>query len=136
LDHCGVAWQRIADAKHHLLARRWKRVYGRLVADRLRFRQGVRAEAEFAREAANRFFIVPFLNERGVPQAIGDRLVSCAYECAGKLVPLGDFAGRDLFVAPPDFAWTMIHTHEDHALGGPYFSRAEWLVPPTRRRGW
>jgi hypothetical protein len=96
----------------------------------------VRAEAEYAGEAASRFFIVPFLDQRGVPQSIGDRHgVFCAYVCTGTLVSLSSFAGRDFFVAPPDFAWTMIHTHEDHTLGGPYFSRAEWLVPPTRRRG-
>ena len=33
----------------------------------------------------------------------------------------------EFFVCPIDFAWCMIHTHEDHAFGGPYFIRAEWL---------
>jgi hypothetical protein len=50
-----------------------------------------------------------------------------AYECRGPLVPLGEFHQAEFFVGPPDFGWTMVHTHEDHDLGGPYFVRAEWL---------
>jgi hypothetical protein len=41
-----------------------------------------------------------------------------------------DFAFCDVefFVCPTDFAWAMIHTHEDHAFEGPYFIRADWLA--------
>jgi hypothetical protein len=50
-----------------------------------------------------------------------------AYACAGDgaLPSLSPFANLDFFIAPPDFAWTMLHTHEDYALGGPYFPRRE-----------
>lgn len=41
-----------------------------------------------------------------------------------------DFSGLllDVFVAPANFEWTMVFTHEEEF--GPYFSRAEW-----RQRG-
>ncbi len=52
-----------------------------------------------------------------------------AYECRGPLVPLGNFNSVELFVSPADLDWTMVYTHEDHAFGGPYFIKAEWLAP-------
>lgn len=55
-------------------------------------------------------------------QAIG------AYECRGPLIPLGAFCDAEFFIGPPDLTWAMIHTHEDHALAGPYFIRAEWVA--------
>jgi hypothetical protein len=49
------------------------------------------------------------------------------YACCGKLLALGTFHTAEFFVCPPDFAWSMVHTHEDHAFAGPYFIRAEWI---------
>jgi len=54
------------------------------------------------------------------------------YECHGPLVTLGAFHDVEFFVCPTDFAWTMIHTHEDYSLGGPYFIRVEWLCSEQR----
>ncbi len=51
-----------------------------------------------------------------------------AYECHGPLVPLGEFVDVEFFVCPIDLSWAMIHTHEDHAFGGPYFIRADYLA--------
>jgi len=34
----------------------------------------------------------------------------------------------DVYVTPPDFAWTMAFTHEQDAGLGPYFARREWVV--------
>jgi hypothetical protein len=45
----------------------------------------------------------------------------------GPLVPLGAACDVEFAVSPADLSWTMLHTHEDHALGGPYFIRREWL---------
>ena len=51
---------------------------------------------------------------------------SAAALCYSNDVPL-DFShlNLDLYVAPSDFAWTMVFTHEGE-LCGPYFSRAKW----------
>ena len=37
------------------------------------------------------------------------------------------FKDTDFFIVPGDFGWTMIHTHEDYELGGPYFIRKDWI---------
>ncbi len=41
---------------------------------------------------------------------------------------LPDFSDlyQDVYVAPSNFAWSMVFTHERDAFG-PYFSRADWL---------
>lgn len=41
--------------------------------------------------------------------------------------PLGLFHNIEFFISPLDLSWTMIHTHEDHGFGGPYFIRREWI---------
>lgn len=35
----------------------------------------------------------------------------------------------DIYISPPNMAWTMVYTHED-GWCGPYFSRAEWVDHP------
>jgi len=60
---------------------------------------------------------------------------TAAYNCHsdGKLPDLSSFHNIEFFIAPTDLSWTLIHTHEDGGLGGPYFVRQDWLVPPTRK---
>lgn len=113
-----------------MLESAWKAIYGKVLSDGLRSKHGVRAEAEFATRHADEFVIVPFL---------GQRRPTAAYSCRGALLPLGEFCTIDFFVAPPDFEWTMIHTHEDYGfggMGGPYFIEREWIVvePAAPRR--
>ena len=95
---------------------------------RQRFRQGSKADFEYQKEACTHYLIVPFsAGVAGLPVHVLDRRLD-AYECRGRLVPLGGFCDVEFFICPIDYAWAMIHTHEDHALGGPYFIRAEWLA--------
>jgi hypothetical protein len=49
------------------------------------------------------------------------------YECEGPVVPVGSLCDAEFAVSPADLSWAMLYTHEDHALGGPYFVRREWL---------
>lgn len=73
--------------------------------------------------------VVPFpADVPGLPMDVLGHQMD-AYECRGPLVPLGAFRDVEFFVCPMDFAWTMIHTHEDYGFGGPYFIRAEWVCP-------
>ena len=76
--------------------------------------------------------LVPFLSDvAGTPMhVLGQRL--SAFDCEGSLVELGEFSDIEFFVSPPDFAWTFVRTHEDFALGGPYFVRAEWITVPGK----
>ncbi|MFO0568940.1 MAG: DUF4275 family protein [Polyangiaceae bacterium] len=39
---------------------------------------------------------------------------------------------EDVYIFPPDLAWTMVFTHEDGWLG-PYFSKATWVDGPPAK---
>jgi hypothetical protein len=105
----------------------WRGVYGHAFHGRPRLRHGAKADYEYQQEPCTHYLIVPFSGGvAGLPVHVLGRQLD-AYECRGPLVPLGAFCDVEFFVCPTDFAWAMIHTHEDHAWGGPYFIRAEWL---------
>ena len=73
---------------------------------------------------------VPFLsNVPGTPMHVRAPRLS-AFDCEGPLLEFGRFSDIEFFVSPSDFAWTFVRTHEDFALGGPYFVRAEWVTVP------
>ena len=73
--------------------------------------------------------IVPFTSDvQGLTISVVDRRSPReAYECRGRLVPLGMFNDIEFFVCPLDYSWTMVYTHEDYEWGGPYFMRREWI---------
>jgi hypothetical protein len=127
LSRAGIEWERMAESARFEAEAAWRRVYSQAFRGRPRLRHGGRADHEYRCQSCGHYLIVPF--SAGIPalpvhvyrQAIG------AYRCRGPLIPLGAFCGAEFFISPPDLAWAMIHTHEDHALGGPYFIRAEWV---------
>ncbi len=127
-DQSGVARTRLSEEAHRAAEEAWRASDGRAFAKgRPRCRHRFRAEFEYEREACDHYLIVPFTSDvPGTPVHVLGRQ-SDAYECRGPLVPLGRLHGVEFFVSPPDFVWTTVHTHEDHAFGGPYFVRAEWL---------
>ena len=131
LSNAGVKWDVLERAAKLQIELDWRGIYGPAFIRLPRHRVGHKAEHEFAREPCTHYLIVPFTSD--VPripmhiQGRGKRTLD-AYECEGPLVALGEFCQAEFFVAPLDLSWTMVHTHEDHALGGPYFIRREWLV--------
>ena len=128
LEQSVVAWTRLGERAHRVAEETWRGTYGRAFADgRPRCRHGVKADFEYEQEPCSHYLIVPFTADvPGLPVQVHGRHMD-AFECRGPLVPLGEFHQAEFFVSPPDLGWTMVHTHEDHALGGPYFVRAEWL---------
>jgi len=106
---------------------KWRRIYGQSFRGRPRLRHGAKADYEYQQEPCTHYLIVPFSSGiAGLPVHVLGQCMG-AYECRGPLAALGAFCDVEFFVCPTDFSWTMIHTHEDHALGGPYFIRAEWI---------
>ncbi len=137
LTQGGLAWQLIPSQQHVSLSNEWETLYGNCFAYRNRHREGARAQFEYSQQSAETFMIVPFLGNVGGPHSINKRAArKAAYECHGDgtLPDMSAFANTDFFIVPTDLSWTMIHTHEDYALGGPYFVRKEWLAPPRRKR--
>ena len=106
---------------------RWREIYEQAFSGRPRLRQGVKAESEYEQTACLHYWIISFSSKlAGTPvQPRGPRRVG--YECRGRLVPLGEFHCIEFFVIAEDFRWTMVHTHEDHAFGGPYFIERDWI---------
>lgn len=102
-------------------------MYGHAFRPGLRHRHGAKALHEYLAEAPRQWVLVPFLaNVPGTPMhVLGPRL--SAFECEGPLLELGEFNDVEFFVSPPDYAWTLVRTHEDFELGGPYFVRHEWV---------
>jgi hypothetical protein len=132
----GVVWEVIPPFRQSALEGEWNSVYGDVWKLGLRRTHGVRAENEYSQRSATLFLIVPFLGKQAGPHGLGKRGPrTAAYECrgTGELPNLSEFSHLDFFVASPDLSWTMLHTHEDYSLGGPYFMERSWLARPTRR---
>lgn len=132
----GIKWSEVPLSRHRELENQWMRVYGDVWKMGMRNSREARAEAEYRKRSAAVFLIVPFLGDWAGPHGLGKIERSIAYECrgAGPLPRLLEFNSLDFFVSPPDLSWTIVHTHEDYSLGGPYFVDREWLTPPIRRR--
>lgn len=128
LGRGGIDWDRLPDPGQVEAEAAWRRVYGRAFRGRPRLRHGARAEQEYRSQTCGHYLIVPFsAGVSGLPVHVYRRAIA-AYECRGPLIALGAFCDAEFFISPPDLIWAMIHTHEDHAIGGPYFIRADWIV--------
>jgi hypothetical protein len=128
LDDSVVNWNRLEDAARLAADQEWQAIYGQAFVGRPRLRVGAKRNSRIRTKSARIYLIVPLpANVPSVPMS-AQRPAIGAYECRGPLVPLGAFCVAEFFVAPLHFDWTMVHTHEDHAFGGPFFVRREWLV--------
>jgi hypothetical protein len=124
LNESGIQWRCLDEAEQKETEAYWRTIFGLAFRGRPRLRNGTRAEHEYQLITdCTHYLIVPFTS--GVVHFIGQFI--SAYECWGSLVPLGAFCGNEFFICPIDFSWTMVHDHEDHAFGGPYFLRTEWI---------
>jgi hypothetical protein len=129
LDRAGVNWEVLDETSRRAVENAWREIYGRAFRGRPRLRHGTKAEHAYEQLQCDRYFIVPFAaNVTGLPICVMKIRGLEGYECSGPLIPLGKFHMAEFFVAPTDFAWTMVHTHEDHGCGGPYFMMREWLL--------
>jgi hypothetical protein len=127
LSRADVEWDRLSDPERVEAETTWLRMYGGAFRDRPRLRHGAKADHEFRCQACDPYLIVPFSAGVPGPPVQVHRQVIAAYECRGPLIALGAFCDAEFFISPPDLSWSMIHTHEDHALGGPYFIRADGI---------
>ena len=72
--------------------------------------------------------ILLFLSEQITAFPISKNSRPClAFDYVGPKVDVSDFHDLEFAVFPATYRWTLVHTHEDYALGGPYFIRAAEL---------
>jgi hypothetical protein len=135
LTQCGLVWTGMPWERHVSMSNEWESLYGDF-QHWLRTKIGVKAQFEYFWQSADVFMIVPFLGSNGGAYSVNKRGPrKAAYECHGDgtLPDLLAFAATDLFIVPNDLSWTMIHTHEDEAWGGPYYIRKDWLGTPGKK---
>jgi hypothetical protein len=75
-----------------------------------------RAEEAYRQERPTRLIVIP------------EDVAFPAYELAVRQLPSFSGLCGDVYVWPPDHAWTMAFTHEESDGVGPYFSRREWAA--------
>ena len=127
LTRSNVQWRVLEESAHRDAEADWRKLFARPASGRRRVRSGAKAEHEYLQQPCTHFLIVPFTsNVEGFPMGVQGQSLG-AYECSGPLIPFGEFCEAEFFVSPLDFEWTMVHTHEDFAIGGPYFIRREWV---------
>lgn len=111
-------WRRFYAARLHAATRRWKldgfewHVFSFAHAPAL---NGEPALEAYLAEHPAEFVVCPE----------SDRFP--AYRLRGATLPDLRPLGADVYVAPPDLAWTLAFTHEESLGLGPYFCRREWL---------
>lgn len=128
LEDAGVLRRTLTEQQRNEAEQQWRAVYGSAFRGRPRLRQGLKADFEYSKQPPCRWLVVPLSSEVEGTSVNPLGNLETGYECEGPLVPLGVY-NIEFAVAPTDLSWTMLYTHEDHALGGPYFIRLEWLLP-------
>ena len=72
--------------------------------------------------------ILLFLSSRITAFPISTNSRPClAFKYSGHKIDLSEYHQLEFAVFPESYDWTLVHTHEDFAFGGPYFVRAEDL---------
>ncbi len=130
-----VAWARL-DRPDYIAAReRWTSVFGTAFLPGMRYREGPKARHFFSQVKSREFLILYMANCHCPPFGTTNRLLPWfGYKCAAEAVPeLSAFKCLEIAVVDVDFKWTMAHTHEDDAIGGPYFALRTWILPPDAR---
>jgi hypothetical protein len=131
VQECGVAALEVGRQEKQQLQQQWRAAFAfnlkmyagrRQSSDRdwhvfstnqATYRDGTTAVNFYLRTKVHDIFIVP--EDDALP----------GLRCTGDTPPDLSPLGLDLYVSPPDFAWTMVFTHEQ-PWHGPYFARREW----------
>lgn len=134
LTDASVDWTLLDSATRVRAEQDWRNIYGHSFVGRTRAKIAVKAETEYRMEQPTRYLVVPFSSGvDGLPiRALDRRIDAC--ECIGPLIELSRFHAFEFFVSPLDYRWTMVYTHEDHTIGGPYFQRLTWVNSNTSGR--
>jgi hypothetical protein len=134
LDRCGKRGEPLTRKQRGDLMQRWREIYAcRLHASTGKWKHGQfewhvfsfkhtralsggRALEAYRHERPGRLFVIPEAQDLA------------AYELAAQQLPTFTAVYGDVYIWPPDLAWTMAFTHEENDGVGPYFSRREWAA--------
>ena len=126
----GVTLTELSRADSFGITRRWTSIFAAQSAN-LHETHGVKAIDKWL-NASDDNLVLLFLSSRITAFPISQNSRPCtAHRYNGQIVDLSEYNELEFAVFPDSYDWTLIHTHEDCALGGPYFIRVEG--PQARR---
>jgi len=118
-DH-GITSTEMTQKQSFAIQKQWTSKFGGF-RQGTRHKHGYRAVEQFLSEPS-RDYVILFLSSRITAFPISTNQRPCAaFEFAGSPVDLSAFNELEFAVFPNSYDWTMVHTHEDGSLGGPYF---------------
>lgn len=128
-DH-GVALTELPWSESFAITKRWTSVFA-AQSDNLHETQGLKAIDKWLKTTDDQLILL-FLSARITAFPISQNGRPCtAHRYTGRIIDLSVYNELEFAVFPETYEWTLIHTHEDGAFGGPYFIRNEG-TPSTR----
>ncbi|WP_146504033.1 hypothetical protein [Rubinisphaera italica] len=131
VDH-GVTLTELPRKESFAITKRWTSVFA-VESDDLHETQGLKAIDKWLKTTDDQLILL-FLSSRITAFPISENGGPCtAHRYTGRIIDLSAYNQLEFAVFPETYEWTLIHTHEDGAFGGPYFIRIE-RTPSTRDR--
>jgi len=127
LEAQDVTWDRLDREDRFAAVQNWISVFGNAFDVGTQYKEGVKARYALSEVDKGEFFLfsipsdLPFWSSSEQRQHWG-------YKCKGATIPdLGQFSTLDFVMVASDLSWTIMYTHEDDVLGGPYFVKKDWI---------
>ncbi len=119
----GISLVELSRTDSFKIQKRWTSIFARFKGS-TRHCHGARAVAKFLDQTDGELILL-FLSSRIQAFPLHANPRSCsAFEYAGPKVDLSEYHDLEFAVFPDTYAWSLVHTHEDFSLGGPYFIRS------------
>ncbi len=129
LADCGVSMTERTRQESFAITKHWTSTFATSSHERVEM-YGSRAVAEWLATSEDDLVLL-FLSSRITAFPISQNTRPCsAYAYRGPVVDLSPYHDLEFAVFPERLNWTLIHTHEDGASGGPYFIRVAPDFPP------
>jgi hypothetical protein len=118
-DH-GVTLTELSRRESFAITKRWTTVFARQ-SDQLHETRGLKAINKWLGTAEDELILL-FLSSKITffPISVNNRPCT-AYRYTGPIIDLSEYNEAEFAVFPETYEWTLIHSHEDYAFGGPYF---------------
>ena len=120
----GVTLTELSRKESFAITKRWTSQFATRSED-LHETQGPKAIDRWLSADADDLILL-FLSARITAFPISTNSRPCtAHTYTGPNIALAAYNELEFAVFPQSYEWTLIHTHEDGALGGPYFIRSQ-----------
>lgn len=120
LDDHGVSLEELPRKESFAITKRWTSVFADS-SNELAEIHGPKAVTRWLAGGAEDLILL-FLSSRIAAFPISQNSRPCsAFAYSGPAIDLSEYNELEFAVFPDSYNWTLIHTHEDGAFGGPFF---------------